>query len=278
MSKTFQNHTSRYAFGGWSPLSEAGCSLCWAAGTPPTAEFPAGLARSDATRSGRGRASSEQQQPPWPGARCSQGTEGGGGGTAPPLRLLEAARDGVCSFSACLPPSLQATAARDGRNLSRGAAVPGQPGAGEHMAEVTMAAPYSLLAAPPFSPRLPGGARRRYRFACGPCHRWSARRTRPGAPPWWTSPRPGAAPHAQRRDGSAPKGGMAGAARGTLGTRPAARGGGGAGHATQGAGLLTEPAQSWGAAPPDLGPRLAGAAEQRGRETGRGQRSSSTGF
>lgn len=52
---------------------------------------------------------------------------------------------------------------------------------------------------------------------------------------------------------------------------PPARVGGGAGHAPRGTGPLPEPAQSRGAAPPGLEPRLAGAAEQRSRETGRGR-------
>lgn len=166
MGNVFENHSYRYASRGRPPLSEAGYSLCWAAGTFPTApspaELPAGLAGSGPTRSGRGRASSVQQQPPWPGVRCYRGKEGGGRGIASPLRLLEAARDGECFSSACLPPSIlplfppcKAAAARDGRNLSRGAAVPGQSGAGEHMAGVTMAAPCSLLPAPPFPPPLP---------------------------------------------------------------------------------------------------------------------------
>lgn len=130
---------------------------------PSPAGLPAGLAGSSPTRSGRGRASSVQRQPPWPGVRCYQGKEGGGRGIASPLRLLEAAWDGGCFSSACLPSSIlplfppcKAAAAWDGRNLSRGAAV---PGLSEHMAGVTMAAPCSLLPAPPFPPRSPGPGR-----------------------------------------------------------------------------------------------------------------------
>lgn len=123
------------------------------------AEFPAGLVRPQ--RSGQGRAISVQQQPPRPGACGYQGKEGGGRGIASPLRLLEAARDGVCSRPpSCLPLSflyaLPAGSSGPGRkDLSRGAAVPGQSGAGEHMAGPTMAAPCSLLPAPPFPPPLP---------------------------------------------------------------------------------------------------------------------------
>lgn len=248
---------------------------------PSPAEFSAGLAGSGPTRSRRGerpRCSSSSR--PGPVFAATKGWREGGAGSR------RHSHSGKRRGMACAPlpparpppsihppftPSLQAAAALDGRNLSRGAAVPGQTGAGKHMAEVTMAAPCSLSAAPPsLPPPALAETRCRYRFACGPCHRWSARRTRPGAPPSSTSSRPGAAPHAQGRDWRARRGGMAGAARGTLGTRPAARGGGGAGHAPRGAGPHPEPAQSRSAAPPGLELRLVGAGEQRRRETGRG--------